>query len=86
MAALAIISSPVAAQTVPTGDENAALEAAIAAAAVEQAEVHPPATLVYANRPIVQLRSSLLGRPPDERVAAGHWPWIELSRMGSPVP
>ena len=78
MAALAAVSSSVAAQTVPTADENAALEAAIAAAAVEQSTVGPPATLTYANRPIVQLRASILGRLSGERAAAAR---VTLDRL-----
>ena len=54
--ALATIGSPGAAQNVPASDK-AKLDAAVASAAVEQAEVSPPATLTFANRPIVQLRS-----------------------------
>jgi len=78
IAILATISASVAAQTVPAGDSNAALEAAIAAATVEDAAIGPPATLAYANRPIVQLRLSLLGRTPGERVAAGR---VMLDRL-----
>ena len=78
MAALAAVSSSVAAQTVPTADENAALEATIAAAAVEQSTVGPPATLTYANRPIVQLRASILGRLSGERAAAAR---VTLDRL-----
>ena len=77
MAALATTSSSVQAQTVP-GPDNAALEAAIAAAAVEQSTVGPPATLTYANRPIVQLRASILGRLAVERAAAAR---VTLDRL-----
>ena len=78
MAALATASSSVEAQTGQAPD--AALDAAIAAAAAAEATVGPPATLTYANRPIVQLRASLLGRPPEERVAAGR---VTLDRLAA---
>jgi small-conductance mechanosensitive channel len=70
-AALAAPGCSVAAQVDQTATDEKVLEAAVAAAAVTQAEVGPPVTLTFANREIVQLRSSLLGRPPEERVAAG---------------
>lgn len=76
-AAVATLGSSVAAQTVPTETERPG-EAAVAAAALEQAEVGTPATLTYANRPIVQIRSSVLGRRPDERVAVGR---LTLDRL-----
>ena len=74
-AALATISPSVAAQTVPTGPEPA-----IAAAAAEQADVQagPPVTLTYANRPIVEFRASVFGRPPAARVAAAR---VALDRL-----
>jgi small-conductance mechanosensitive channel len=78
VASFAAMGAQVAAQTEPTSADRTVLDAAVAAAAVEQATVGPPATLTYANRPIVQLRSSLLGRPPDERVAAGR---VTLDRL-----
>ena len=71
LAALGVTSSY--AQGVPPGPsagERAALEAVVAAAALEQAQVGPPVTLTYANRFIVQLRAFVIGRPPEERVAS----------------
>jgi small-conductance mechanosensitive channel len=62
---------PSATAQAPPAAENPDAEAAIAAAAVAQAEPSPPATLTYANRPIVELRSSVLGRSAAERVNAG---------------
>jgi small-conductance mechanosensitive channel len=79
---LVTVGSPAAAQNVPSPSERAASDAAVAAAAVEQATVGPPATLTFANRPIVQLRASLLGRPPDERVAAGRATLDRLADAG----
>ena len=78
--ALATLGASVAAQQpAPTdADRAASLETAAAEAAVSQAEVGPPATLTYANRPIVVLRASLFGRPADERVAAGQ---LTLDRL-----
>ena len=67
------IGPPVAAQTVPTGPE-----AALAAAVVEQSDVGPPATLSYANRPIVQLRGAFIGRSPADRVASAR---VALDRI-----
>jgi len=69
--ALATAVAPVGAQTPQPEAGDQASEAAVAAAAAEQAEPSPPATLTYANRPIVELRSSILGRPAAERANAG---------------
>jgi small-conductance mechanosensitive channel len=68
---LAAAVASLAAQAPPPAAANPESEAAIAAAAVDQAGPSPPATLTYANRPIVELRSSTLGRLANERVAAG---------------
>ena len=73
---------PAAAQAVPPPSETDALEAAIAAAAVEQSVVGPPVTLTFANRPILQLRSPLLGRPPEERVNAARVTLDRLAESG----
>ena len=56
-------------QNLTPAEERAVADAALAAAS---APTGPPATLVYANRQIVELRSPLLGRSPEERVAAAH--------------
>jgi small-conductance mechanosensitive channel len=58
------------------------------AAAVEEAGVRagPPATLTYANRPIVELRASLLGRPPGERVVAARLGLDRLVNTGITAP
>jgi hypothetical protein len=67
VASLVAVASFASAQTAPSS-----AEAALAKAAAEQGDVAtgPPATFTYANRPIVEFRASLLGRPPAERVAA----------------
>ena len=48
-------------QNLSPAEERAIADAALAASS---APTGPPATLVYANRPIVELRSPLLGRSP----------------------
>jgi len=60
----------VAAQEAPPA-RSATLESQLASAA-QQADVSAgnPATLTYANRPILQFRASVLGRPPTERALA----------------
>jgi small-conductance mechanosensitive channel len=78
---LATAGSPAAAQNVPSRSETA-VDAAVVAAAIEQAVVGPPVTLTFANRPIVQLRASLLGRPAEERVAAGRATLDRLADAG----
>ncbi len=70
-ALLAVLAWPAAAQTDPRVTDPAVLDAAVAKAAVESAQAGPPVTLTFANRPILQLRASLLGRAADERVAGG---------------
>jgi small-conductance mechanosensitive channel len=67
---LTMSGSRVAAQTVPAVPTSPA-EAAVAAAVTENPEVGTPATFIYANRPIIQLRAVFLGRGPAERVLAG---------------
>ena len=74
--ALAISAPPVGAQTVPASPG----EAAVAAAVTEHSEVGTPATFLYANRPIIQLRALFLGRGPAERVLAAR---VVLDRVVS---
>jgi small-conductance mechanosensitive channel len=69
--AVAAAVASLVAQTTPPAAADRTTETAIAAAAAEQAEPSPPATLSYANRPIVELRSSILGRSAGDRVATG---------------
>jgi small-conductance mechanosensitive channel len=57
---VALAAEPGRAQT-PSSTASAVADAQAAA---------PPATLVYANRPIVEFRATTLGRPPAERAAA----------------
>ena len=64
MAGLTTLST-VAAQGVPSSQPSS-LESAI----VEDATKAPPATLIYANRPIFQFRASVLGRTPADRAVA----------------
>jgi small-conductance mechanosensitive channel len=72
------IAPSVAAQTVPSGPE-----AAIAAAVAEHSEIQgSPATFIYANRPIVQLRASFLGRGPDDRAHAARAVLDRMVREG----
>ena len=70
-ALVATLAWPAAAQTDPRVTDPAVLDAAVAKAAVESAQAGPPVTLTFANRRILQLRASLLGRSADERVAGG---------------
>ena len=72
---IAGVSTPVAGQTAPGPAVNSD---AVVTAAVALARPGPPATLTYANRPIVELRSSLLDRLPAERAAAGK---VALDRL-----
>ena len=81
LAVLTTASAAVSAQNQnlsPT-EERAIADAALAAS---NAPTGPPATLVYANRPIVELRSPLLGRSPEERVAAAHLALDNLVKQG----
>src|SRR5579872_1377844 len=57
---------------------QAPAESTVAITAAATAASAPPATLTYANRPIVEFRASFLGRPPAERVAAAH---VALDRL-----
>jgi small-conductance mechanosensitive channel len=82
LTALAVFAPPTAAQT-PPGPSAAAAEVAAAEAAAQQTAVGPAATLVYANRPIVQLRASVLGRLPAERAAAGQMTLRRLVDAGA---
>ena len=67
MASVIAFSPALRAQPAPTNSDMA-----LAAAAVAQADVvsGTPATLTFANRPILQFRATLLGRRPNERVIA----------------
>jgi small-conductance mechanosensitive channel len=77
VAALTAFGPSVAAQQPPP----AGPEAAIAAAITENTEIQgPPAVFSYANRPIVTLRASLVGRGPTERVLAAR---VVLDRIVS---
>jgi small-conductance mechanosensitive channel len=69
--ALALLVSPASAQTVPDPADTAGLQAELetATAAAKSTEPAPPAALSYANRLILELRSSVLGRSPTDRVA-----------------
>jgi small-conductance mechanosensitive channel len=80
VAVLTTIHASAAAQTGPT--DSAGSEAAAAAAAVAQSVPGEPASLTYANREIVQLRASVLGRPPSERAAAGRLTLDSLVEAG----
>ena len=51
------------------GSQPDAFEAALASAAATARIDSPPATLVYVNRPIVELRATVLSRTPEARVA-----------------
>src|SRR5262245_24615712 len=44
------------------------LGSAIAAAAKNATTADPPATMTVTNRPIIELRATVLGRPPSMRV------------------
>jgi small-conductance mechanosensitive channel len=64
------LAGPAAAQT--STNQPAATDpfaAAVAAAAKDARITEEPATLVYANRPIVELRATVVSRPPARRVA-----------------
>jgi hypothetical protein len=74
VATLAAVGPSVAAQIVPSNPEPQG------AGTVGEANVQagPPAMFTYADRPIVELRASILGRPPAERVATAQ---AELERL-----
>jgi small-conductance mechanosensitive channel len=73
-------STPVAGQTAPGPAANSD---GVVTAAIALARPGPPATLTYANRPIVELRSSLLDRLPAERAAAGKATLDRLVGLGT---
>ena len=62
---LTTLGPTVAAQGVPSSQPSS-IESAIVGGATNA----PPATLIYANRPIIQFRASVLGRTPADRAAA----------------
>lgn len=65
-----VLEVPAAAQT-PTDRPAADPFAAAVAVAAKNAEItEEPATLVYANRPIVEFRATIVSRPPARRAAA----------------
>jgi small-conductance mechanosensitive channel len=66
--ALTLIVTSAAAQT-PSPEPRQPLDLATATAAANAATPGPPVDLTYANRFIVQFRSTVLGRPPADRVA-----------------
>ena len=68
IAALPLASRAVA--QMPAADADAKSHAIAAAASANSRVADHPATLVYANRPIVELRASVFERQPAERVAA----------------
>ena len=49
---------------------TATVESQVAAAVQSETAAAPPATLQYANRPIIEFRASVLGRAPSERAIA----------------
>jgi small-conductance mechanosensitive channel len=71
LSATSVAGQPPAPPTPQATAAQADAEAAIAAAAVQASVAGTPATLTFANRPIVTLRASILGRPAEERVAVG---------------
>ena len=76
--ALAVACAAVAQPEKDEGRESPAVEAAMAAASVEQSTPVTPFVLTYANRPVVTLRASILGRPPAERATAAR---LSLDRL-----
>ena len=68
---LTLLASPATAQTVPAPADQADLqaEAETAAAAAKTTEPAAPVPLTYANRFILEIRSSVLGRLPADRVS-----------------
>jgi small-conductance mechanosensitive channel len=68
MVAVLATAVPGRAQPAPAGPE--ASVPAPAGARTDTGPVPPPATLVFANRPIVTFRSAVLSHPPAERAAA----------------
>jgi small-conductance mechanosensitive channel len=65
------LAAPAAAQTAPAGPPSAdPFPAAVALGARSARIADEPAPLVYANRAVVQLRATVLSRPPAQRAAA----------------
>ena len=63
---LLLLAAPAGAQTTEALPQGSSLDAAVKTAVVTD----PPATLVFANRPIVRFRATVMSRPPAERAAA----------------
>lgn len=71
VATLAVgLAGPVSAQPAVSAQSHVPFAPAVGAAATTAHVSDPPATLTYANRPIVTLRATILSRPPQARVAA----------------
>jgi hypothetical protein len=81
---VALISTRAGAQTPASGNAaNDPIVAAIASAARVAQRTDEPATLVYANRRIVELRATILSRTPAARAAAAS---AALDRLVPQVP
>ena len=70
LAVCVVAAGPVGAAQQATPQQAAAESEFAAAVAQSETTAAPPATLTYANRPIVQFRAAVLGRAPSERAVA----------------
>ena len=87
LAAWILAACVVAAGQVATAQQTtpATVESQVAAAVQSETAAAPPATLNYANRPIVEFRAAVLGRAPAERAIAARQVidrLVEAARMG----
>ena len=81
--ACALVADRAGAQEAPREAASDAIALAFAAAAKSAQRTDPPATLVYANRRIVELRATILSRTPSARAAAAS---EALDRLVTEVP
>ena len=85
LAVCLVAAGSVAAQQGTPPPSTADSQLVAAAAAQSESTAAPPATLTYANRPIVEFRATVLGRPPSERAVAARQVidrLVEANRLG----